>query len=130
MKIRNILFIITGFTLILIACEKEEDYPPSLYKYPEAFTPNGDGLNDYWGPVGGLDPDSDTDQPGVNLDIYEMKIRNKNNRQLFLSEDINTPWDGTYKGDTCADSYYYYLVRYESLEGVKYRDEGVFELIR
>ncbi len=115
-------------------CEKENNYPSSLFIYPEAFTPNSDFLNDYWGPVGGLS-DLDTDSSvvwhaGVNLNTYDMKIRNKNGRKLFYSQDINLCWDGTFKSDTCAPGFYYYLVRYESLEGVKYRDEGVLELIR
>ena len=133
MKYRILLVFIAATTMFLLSCQKPENYPQSLLIYPGAFTPNDDGLNDYWGPEGGLKPDVDSSVAwisGINLDTYELRIRNKNGRPLFYSEDINTPWDGTYRGDTCADSFYYYLVMYESLEGVKYRDEGVFELIR
>lgn len=115
------------------ACKKEENYPQSLFFYPEAFTPNGDGLNDYWIPLGCILPSNDSIavwQVGINLDTYEIKISNKNGRQLFKSEDINIPWDGTFKKDTCTEGFYYYLTRYESLDGIKYRDAGVFELIR
>lgn len=133
MRNRILFFILTGATLLLMACEKEDSYPLTPFFYPEAFTPNGDFLNDDWGPIGVFSTDIDTNYAwlvGFNHDTYEMKIRSKNGRQLFYSEDINLRWDGTYKSDTCAAGFYYYLVRYESLEGVKYKDEGVLELIR
>lgn len=133
MKNRFFLVIISLYIFLFSGCEKEDNNPLSPFFYPEAFTPNGDGLNDYWGPLGVFSPDIDTNYAwlvGFNINTFDMKIRDKKGRQLFNSKDYNSRWDGTYRSDTCAADFYYYLVRYESLEGVKYRDEGVFELIR
>lgn len=53
---------------------------------PNAFTPNGDGVNDVFFPVGGTlatDPDD-----------YEMLIFNRWGNLIFKTEDPNAGWDG------------------------------------
>ena len=51
---------------------------------PNAFSPNGDGRNDYFAPVG----------IGITLDYFEMRIYNRQGNLVYLSTDINKPWDG------------------------------------
>lgn len=133
MKYRNAFLLFAGLTLFFFSCQKDDVYPPSVLIYPSAFTPNGDGLNDDFGPIGGIG----TDSAGfyyhlfnVNGESFEMHIRNKNDRRLFYGEDINERWDGTFKGDTCPRGFYYYTVKYETTDGTKYRDKGVVELLR
>jgi gliding motility-associated-like protein len=55
-----------------------------LYYCPTGFTPNGDGLNDYFGPVGDrMIPDG-----------YQMKIFDQNGIQVFETKELDVLWDG------------------------------------
>ncbi|MBE0641796.1 MAG: gliding motility-associated C-terminal domain-containing protein, partial [Bacteroidales bacterium] len=49
-----------------------------------AFTPNGDGLNDGFGPI------------GWNMDVedYEMSIFDRWGKQIFFSRDPLETWNG------------------------------------
>ena len=69
---------------------------------PNAFSPNGDGLNDVWGPVGVLQ--------GVKG--YELLIFNRWGEILFQTKDVNATWDGTYMGDPVPEGFYQYNMRY------------------
>lgn len=124
-----LLAIILGF----MGCQKIDYFPDSLFYYPTCFTPDKDGLNDTWQPKGGLEGDTippDYSVPTVNTDTYLLKILNKNNKVLYETDAIYPGWDGTFKGDTCPADFYYYRVSYESLDGKKYRDAGMLELLR
>lgn len=71
---------------------------------PTAFTPNNDGLNDYFYPM------------GTAVDkIQSIKIFNRYGEIVFLKDNFkanerNTGWDGTFKGSPSAiGSYIYYI---------------------
>tara|TARA_Y100000589_G_scaffold250047_1_gene238137 strand:- start:2284 stop:3882 length:1599 start_codon:yes stop_codon:yes gene_type:complete len=84
-------------------------YP--LIMIPDAFSPNGDGLNDFFTPVF-LKPESYVD--------YNIKIYNKWHH-LIYNED-NTPWDGKLNDVLLNNgSYSYYItVFYETHKSVIY----------
>jgi gliding motility-associated-like protein len=66
---------------------------PDLTLYvPNAFSPNGDGINDLFFPV--ID--------GVDELYYEMSIFNRRGKMVWSSVDFNDKWDG---GDL-TDEYY------------------------
>ena len=71
-------------------------YP--LVLIPDVFTPNGDGLNDFFSPV--LKPESYTS--------YNMKIYNKW-YHLIYNED-NTPWDGKVNGVLLGEGPFSYFI--------------------
>lgn len=55
---------------------------------PNSFSPNGDGINDFFFPVvSGYDPNE-----------FEFLIFNRWGELIFTSESPNTAWDGMYKG--------------------------------
>jgi gliding motility-associated-like protein len=54
--------------------------------YPSAFTPNGDGLNDVFMPVGG------------GIDKFKLEIYNRWGNLIFTSNNLNQPWDGNDHG--------------------------------
>ena len=64
---------------------------------PNAFTPNGDGLNDSFKPFPSLVTD------------YKMIIFNKFGEKVFESFDINIGWDGYFKGKIVQDVYVYVI---------------------
>lgn len=55
------------------------------YFVPSAFTPDGDGTNDVFGPIGEFKA----------IDNYEMYIYDRWGRLIFHSSDFNEKWDGT-----------------------------------
>ena len=76
---------------------------------PNAFTPNGDGINDEF--VVNLN--------GVTIANYEMKVYNRWGVLLFTSLSNNVNWDGrTNAGVKCTEGSYYYILK---LNGAEYK---------
>jgi large repetitive protein len=73
--------------------------PLFTFYIPDAFSPNGDGINDVFMPKGSY------------IKNYEMYIYDRWGMQLFHSTDINNGWDGTYKGGGVSqeDAYIYVI---------------------
>ncbi len=67
----------------------EIDFQPCgcVVTVPNAFTPNNDGLNDRFKPV--ID---------CAVERYRMQVWNRWGETVFLSDDPNLSWDGTYQG--------------------------------
>ena len=85
---------------------------------PTAFTPNGDGLNDYFGPL------------GKTPDGYSLQIFNRNGELVFRSSAINQKWNGVYKGTLQPASVFVYLIDYKDLQNKPHQQKGTFTLIR
>jgi gliding motility-associated-like protein len=91
----------------------------SQYLVPNAFTPNGDGLNDCFG----------ISQWGLVLDV-EFSIFNRAGQLLFRTNDPNRCWDGKYKGVLQPAEVYVYMVNGSTkCESSVFR-KGTFVLIR
>lgn len=71
---------------------------------PNAFSPNGDGVNDFFAPVG----------VGVNIGYFEMRIYNRQGNLVFLTTDYNTAWDGGVFGkrydETTTEVFAYHII--------------------
>ena len=85
---------------------------------PTGFTPNGDGLNDYFGPLGKV-PEG-----------YRLQIFNRNGEIVFRSSAIDQRWDGRYKGVTQPAGVFIYLVDYKDMQQKMHQQKGTFVLIR
>ncbi len=69
---------------------------------PNAFTPNGDGLNDDFGPVF---------DHGCAVNFYAFSIYNRWGQCVFFTKDPYAKWDGRYNGVYVdLDVYKFYLV--------------------
>jgi gliding motility-associated-like protein len=66
---------------------------------PNAFTPNGDGVNDVW-KIEYLDS-----YPGVNVNVY-----NRFGIKVFGSIGYLKPWDGSLNGQILPVGTYYYVI--------------------
>jgi gliding motility-associated-like protein len=92
---------IYGCTDTLIrAVEVIEDF--TMY-IPNAFTPNGDGINDLFQPKG----------MGWMPDKYEFLIYDRWGNLIFKTNDYAKGWDGTVKGSggICPSDVYVYKIR-------------------
>jgi gliding motility-associated-like protein len=94
---------------------------PTLF-YPNSFSPNNDGSNDYWQPYG----------ISSSIEDYSLKIYDSQHHIVFKTDQFtfNGSWDGTVEGKACPAGNYYYVVKYKSLKGEKRKDSGMLELIR
>ncbi len=67
---------------------------------PNAFTPNGDGVNDIWYPV------------GEGMEDFELQIFTRWGELIFTSNSTDVGWDGTFKGDAAQNGVYVYKMWY------------------
>lgn len=68
-------------------------------KVPNAFSPNGDGINDRW--------------EILYLDSYpdcEVEVFNRYGQPVFRSVGYSRPWDGTWKGTPLPVGTYYWII--------------------
>lgn len=95
---------------------------PAFFVFtPNSFTPNGDGLNETWGPEGVLE--------GVLG--YELQIFNRWGEILFESKDPSKRWDGKYQGSLVQEGHYGYRMRYTDYTRLKwYNQKGTIYLMR
>jgi gliding motility-associated-like protein len=86
-----------------------------------AFSPNGDGLNDRF-EVKGLCP----------FKKYRINIYNRYGQKIFTSERVDVQWDGTFQGKPCDVSAYYYYIEAEPVQAgaPKIRIKGDVTLTR
>ncbi|UEG54294.1 gliding motility-associated C-terminal domain-containing protein [Mucilaginibacter daejeonensis] len=87
--------------------------------FPNAFTPNGDGMNDMFRP----NQDSRATQ-------YQLSIFNRNGSQLFVSKDIKFGWDGQYQGKPMPVGVYYWVSTYIDNNGKRANQQGQITLLR
>lgn len=71
---------------------------------PNAFTPNGDGINDcfgvhFWGPT----------------ITFEMSVFNRWGQRIFYSKNVNNCWDGTINGILQPAGTYVYMIKASSV---------------
>jgi gliding motility-associated-like protein len=88
---------------------------------PNAFSPNDDGRNDVFLPVG----------MGTNTGEFEMHIFDRWGRKVFNTTNQNEGWDGadSYSGNVCAQGVYTYIINIKEISGVKHRYIGLITLI-
>lgn len=91
----------------------------SMFSIPNAFTPNGDGLNDIFMPV-----------TSAEIVSYQMDIFMPNGQHIFASKNINFGWNGEYKGSLVNSGTYIYVIKYTSTDGKEHIDKGQLLLIR
>lgn len=88
----------TFYTVNVIPCQETYMYVPN------SFTPNDDGINDYFYPK------------GVNYNSLKMYIYNRWGEMLYETDNISNGWNGTYKGDLCKEDMYIYVIRWLTIE--------------
>jgi len=73
----------------------------------DLFTPNGDGVNDYW-PVNFLQ------DPAIGP--YTLQIVTRGGMEVLNTQNYQNDWYGTYKGKNLPDGTYWYIIRLENDE--------------
>jgi gliding motility-associated-like protein len=88
----------------LTSCKKASDKqcPDWTFYIPNSFEPNGDGINDSFGPK------------GTGIANFEMWIFDNTGKQIYNCNSINSPWNGRVQGGSnavCPEGYYEYQVK-------------------
>jgi gliding motility-associated-like protein len=66
---------------------------------PNAFSPNGDGINDTWN-ITALNTYTD----------FDFAVFNRYGQLVYQSKSYNQPWNGTYNGKALPAGTYYYVL--------------------
>jgi gliding motility-associated-like protein len=87
---------------------------------PSAFTPNGDGNNDYFAGI------------GFGFTDYEMSIYDRWGIKIFETNDIKNKWDGKvhYTGEIAKQDIYLYVVKLKDDNKIEKRYTGAVTLVK
>lgn len=134
---KNLLFFIS-IILLLSSCKKEETYNPdehitydhwyklsgstdTLYSvyFENAFTPNGDGINDDFRPVG-------------IFSLIKFRIYNKSGEVIYETTEIGNSWRGKVNnsGDVVQMGAYAYQFIVSDIYGERYEYFGTVMLYK
>lgn len=80
--------------------------PADILKMPTAFSPNNDGLNDYYGPI------------GIITGAYTMQVYDRWGRLIADVNQASQGWDGRHtSGDFVPEGVYVYKLVYTAING-------------
>ena len=94
--------------------------PDFMFYVPNAFTPNDNGRNDGFRGYG----------EGVDWETYEMSIFDRWGELIYYTENIEEPWDGTYKGSPVELAVYVWKIKLLDVKGNEHKYFGHVTLLR
>lgn len=90
------------------------------FMLPNAFTPNGDGLNDKFGVISFM-----------SVTEYDLIITNRWGQVVFRSNNVSSKWDGTFNNKQQDNGTYNYFISYKCLgQTTLNKERGSLQLIR
>lgn len=95
--------------------------PTVVIELPNIFTPNNDGINDYFHPT-----------LFSEIETFEITIINRWGNTIYSSKNSEFGWNGTTSsGEKVSEGIYFYTCRYiENCSGKEMEQKGYLELIR
>lgn len=91
---------------------------PDLW-LPTAFTPNGDGLNDDFGPV----------VKSAQIVDFEFIVYDRYGGRVFVSSSPDNRWDGTHSGKQVAEGGYLYYLKAKLQNGQTIERKGSVNVV-
>lgn len=88
-------------------------------RIPNAFSPNGDGINDKFHVLQFRD----------HVILKQFSVFNRYGERVFYTENITEGWDGMYKGKPCDLGVYFYYAQY-TIGEKEYTEKGDVTLLR
>ena len=93
---------------------------PFYFYIPNSFTPDGDGMNEIWRPLG----------EGVDESNYVCTVFDRNGRMIFRTTSLTQGWDGTDHGKPVPVAAYVYVIQTNTMDGVPKEFVGTVTVIR
>lgn len=94
----------TGGSVLAVFTDKRNDIQQGV-NIPTGFTPNGDGLNDDFKPLGS----------GEFATNYQMIVYNRWGQEVYRSVDPLLGWDGRFRGQEAQTGVYAYFITYKNI---------------
>jgi gliding motility-associated-like protein len=85
---------------------------------PNTFSPNNDGENDI------------LYLRGRDIESFTLQIYNRWGNKIFETDDINTGWDGTYKGNELDPAVFVYILKVKFTNGAEILEDGNITIIK
>lgn len=104
-------------TTFSVSNESEVEGASSLF-VSNAFTPDGDGINDEFTPR------------GLFIDEFHMEIFNRWGALIYETDEMSEGWDGTHEGRNCQMDAYIYIIRAIGIDGEHHNKKGNVTLLR
>ena len=92
----------------------------SMLEMPNAFSPNGDGVNDIY----------KAKENHKSIIEFHAYIFNRWGQKIYDWTDINGGWDGTWNGKDVKDGTYYVLVKAKGADGINYEIKKDVNVLR
>jgi len=86
---------------------------------PNAFSPNNDGINEYFIPI-----------KYKGITSATLKIFNRWGQELYYTDDLLEGWNGNHKGDICLDGTYFWIVQYTTIKNESKELKGFLSLLK
>jgi gliding motility-associated-like protein len=93
---------------------------PYCIKIMDAFTPNGDGMNEVWTVTTGA---ACTNQVAVT-------VFNRYGNIVYKNDNYQNDWNGTYNGKPLPEGTYYYMASYTTITGNPLKLKGDVTILR
>ena len=90
--------------------------PPEVW-VPDAFTVNGDGINEVWGTL------------PIFVKNYSMKVYDRWGNKIWESTAKKRQWDGIYNGKQVPDGVYAWLLNFDGWDEESYQKTGTVLII-
>jgi gliding motility-associated-like protein len=92
----------------------------SSLSFPNAFSPNGDGINDTYGAKSGY----------KSIIEFNATIFNRWGQKIYSWNSPSGSWDGTFNGKPAKEGTYFVLVKAKGSDGKKYNIKRDVNLLR
>lgn len=105
----------------------------SRLEFPNAFSPNDDGINDYLQAKGTAPTTASGNNGPQGIVDFEAVVFNRWGQKLYTWTDCytyNAGWDGTYGGKKVKDGVYFLRVKAKGADGTEYNIKKAINVLK
>ena len=97
-------------------------HPVCTFFAPNSFSPNGDGINEYFKGTG----------IGIDNSTYTLVIFDRWGNQIFKANDLEKAWDGRIngKGDVVLEDTFVWKAKFKDTTGQSHEYHGIVSIIK
>ena len=111
----------TAFVTIVVNTPPVPPIPPVIVpvdlSYPNVFTPNGDGINDYF------------EFQLLNIKTIHVDVLNRWGEVVYSTDDVNFKWDGKVGGKMASEGVYTFKYEAKGAQDESLKGQGFVHLI-